>query len=579
MARFVRIETTQTPSWVSWGEIEVLDANGTNLALGKKVTASSSTDSGPPDLAVDGSPASGWNAGDFAPATITIDLGQIKAITKVRMRVAQSPPGTTVHSLEFGTTTQQMKSAHTYAGHTQSGDWLVYPPPGQSNGNNGGGTVVNPNTGNLPKGLAWTRSNPMFISALSVSIGAPTVAQANEYFDDFNANAVHTWGKGLPDAISGWSAANHPEFRWVAWVDNYGKSLANQQVIGGVGANPAGRIGYQIGDEPGLHGDGMTELLEIEQGINAVLQADPEALTIVNFSFWAEDFLQLLEYYGGQTQGDVFSYDRYAVGYNEHETMSVIRDYALKWNRPYWRYLRSYHDVPMTAGDQGAKTHPSDMRWDAFLGLVYGYTGHTWFVYQAAAPHKVGSIFYDGQGGLDKAKKPLWDTVATLNQEMRHLGRAITQLKSTDVRYKASQGLWKPDGTTAWKAGAGGDAYITQIAGGDGIFLDDNEFAIGYFSDDSGEQYVMIQNQNHKNAQWPINNTKNAELVVSFDFGNSPGNVAATHLQVLNKKTGIVENHPLTSVGAGQAQLKVTLPSGDAIFFKYDTGATFAMGP
>jgi len=568
----VRVTTQQTISWVAWSEIQVLSKNGTNIALGKSTAASSFYENSTPGLAVDGDEATSWNSGDFAPATITIDLGKKKNIYGVRLLVAQNPPGHTVHNLEVSSNGTDYSPTHTFTGHTKNGDWLVYPSES--------GTTTTPGVNpNLPKGLAWTRTNPMFISGLSVSIGAPSATHVNEYFNTFNANAVHTWGKGLPYAINGWGEANHSEFRWVAWVDNAGKSLTNKKVIGDMGANPPGRIGYQIGDEPGLNGDGMVELMEIEEGINSVLSKDPEALTIVNFSFWADDFTGLLDYYGSQTQGDVYSYDRYSVGYSEHETMSTIREYALKWNRPYWRYIRAYHDVPLTAGDQGAKTHASDLRWDALLGLVYGYTGHTWFVYQAAAPHKVGSVMYTGQGGLGQGKTPLWHSVAGINQELRHLGRAITQLTSTDVRYKASQGFWTPKGISAWKPGAGNDPYIAEIAAGSGALLADNELAIGYYVDDSGEQYVMIQNQNHENASWPINNTKSAQLVVSFDFANAPSNVSTTHVQILNKKTGAIENHILEPAGGSKAQLKAPLIAGDAIFFKYDTGKPFALGP
>jgi hypothetical protein len=575
VARYVRVTTQQTLSWVAWSEIQVLSKNGTNIALGSATSASSFYENSAPGLVVDGDEATSWNSGDFAPATITIDLGKKKNIYGVRLLVTQNPPGHTVHKLEWSDNGTLFTQVHTFSGYTENGDWLVYPSDnGSANNTNVPG--VDPN---LPKGLAWTRTNPMFISGLSVSVGAPQATHVNEYFNTFNANAVHTWGKGLPDAINGWGATNHPEFRWVAWVNNEGKSLSNQQIIGGVGANPPGRIGYQVGDEPGLNGDGMVELKEIQQGINNVLSKDPNALTIVNFSLWADDFLGLLDYYGSQTKGDVYSYDRYSVGYSEHETMATIRSMALKWNRPYWRYIRAYHDVPLTEGDQGAKTHESDMRWDALLGLVYGYTGHTWFVYQASAPHKVGSVMYKAQGGLEQGKTALWHSVAAINKEMRHLGRAITQLTSTDVRYRASQGFWNPKGIKAWTPGAGSDPYMTQLAAGSGALLTDSELAIGYFVDDSGEQYVMIQNQNHQNASWPINNLKSAQLVVSFDFANAPSNVATTHVQTLNKKTGVVENHMLVPMGGNKAQLKAPLIAGDAIFFKYDTGKSFALGP
>jgi hypothetical protein len=577
-----------SPSWVSWSEIEVLDAEGDNVALNKKVTASGSYEDQLPGLAIDGDKNSSWNAGKFAPVIITVDLGQLTEVIQIRMLVSQSPAGSTVHTLSLGNADKEFEAVYTYSGVTKNGDWLIYPPPGGTidgpGTDTGGdtGTIDGPgtNTGgddpDLPKGLLWTRKNPMFISALAVSVGKPTIPKVKEYFNTFHANAVHLWGTGLPDEISGWEKANHPEFRWVCWVNDNGKSKGSvKKVIGGLDANPPGRIGYQIGDEPGLNGDGMVELKEIEQGINNVLAADPGALTIVNFSYHAKKIYQMLDYYGGQTKGDIFSYDRYSPGYSEHETMAMIRDYALKWERPYWRYIRAYHDVGKN--DKGDKTKASDLRWDAFLGLVYGYTGHTWFVYQATAPHAVASIMYSAQGGLSMTKTPLWSAVAAINQELRHLGKTMTQLTSTDVRYKAAQGLWSPKGVKIWKAGAGNDPYITGFQVEAGTLMDDNDLAIGFFEDDAGEHYVMVQNQNHKNADWPINNTKKAVLRIGFDFAGAPGNVATLHVQTLSKTTGKVKNYPLSSKAGAKAELKVTLAAGDPILFKYDTGAPFAM--
>ncbi|MDP6381292.1 MAG: hypothetical protein QF662_08110, partial [Phycisphaerae bacterium] len=87
------------------------------------------------------------------------------------------------------------------------------------------------------------------------------------------------------------------------------------------------------------------ELKLIEEGVDAVRAADPDSLIIVNFSFWAEEIDEMLDYFGGEMDADVYCYDRYAMDYKEHETLSLIRNSALKWDRPYWRYMRSYQDV------------------------------------------------------------------------------------------------------------------------------------------------------------------------------------------------------------------------------------------
>ena len=96
----------------------------------------------------------------------------------------------------------------------------------------------------LGRGQSWVRQNPMFISGLSVGMGAPPVAAVNGYYDDFHATATHLWANGLPVEATGWADAGHPGFRYVSWVDETGKSYNNALVLGGLAPLP-GRIGYR----------------------------------------------------------------------------------------------------------------------------------------------------------------------------------------------------------------------------------------------------------------------------------------------------------------------------------------------
>ena len=571
--RYILISSTMSPSWVSWHEVEVIgrpinqQVDNRNLALNTLVTASGSTDDAPPENVVDGDYESAWNAGEFPPCTLKIDLGLNAEIEKIRLLVAQHPAGETIHSISFGDEDDNFQTVHTFQGQTENDQWLEFTYTG-----NQVSPMPTPNP-NLPRGLAWVRNNPMFISALTVSTGAPTVDQVNLYYDDFNANAAHLWNDGITSQLNGWQAANHPRGRWLSWVQNDGTAF-NNEVIGGLPASPPGRIGYQVGDEPGLHGDGMTELLEIEEGINAIRRIDPNALLVVNFSFWADEFESLLQYYGSEVDGDVFSYDRYSMGYNEHETLAQVRRVALQWNKPYWRYLKSYHDV----GTQN-ELHPSDYRWTAFLGLLYGYTGHTWFIYQANMPHVVASDLFPSQGDLGQAYLDEWMLISDLNQQMENLGRSITQLTSTDVRYQPGQMLYLPEGLVAWTPGAGDDRYITAISAQENTIATIRDLAIGFFKDDHGEVYVMIQNQQHSSAQFPIANTFQSTVEITFNFNNAPTSLETTQVLMLDHVTGEQQTLPLDNLGGGSMKLVYTLNSGDPLFFKYATGRPFPLGP
>jgi len=571
--RYIRVVTELSPSWVSWFEVVIEGAPvGTNsipsnVALGATVSASSSGSDGPVSHLIDNDLSTSWNSGDFPPAHIEIDLGQTMELTEIRLLVGQQPAGVTKHVIQLKGANGSYEPVHTFAQHTQNGDWLVY----QFEVN----TSPTPTDPIHPRGIDWVRNNPMFVSGLAVSSGAPSSSAAADYFNGFNANAVHLWANGLPTELGGWQNASPEPIRWVSWVDDYGKSVENNQVIGGLSANPPGRIGYQVGDEPGMHGNGLAELMELEIGVNAVRAQDPDALIIINFTFWADEIDPMLDYFGSTMDADVFSYDRYAMDYKEHETLKLIRDAGIKWNKPYWRYLRSYHE-----NNEGKRDYTEiDYRWHAFVGLVYGYTGHTWFVYMAAAPHTVVSEFFPNQSGYNQNKESQWYWMAQINVEMNNLGRAITQLTSTAVRYLPGQSIYLPDGLVAWSPGAGGDPYITNIEVPAAGLSNVVDLAMGFFVDDSGEHYVMIQNQQHPNASWPIDNTKSITYRVTFDFSSAPAGFDKTKLTYLDRLTGTLMELPLVTNPDGTAVLDHTLEAGDPILFKYSSGAPFALGP
>ena len=70
-----------------------------NLAWRRPVAASAAMADSPATSAVDGDPATLWNAGQYAPAWIEVDLGQAVAVSEIRLMVAQSPAGLTEHRI------------------------------------------------------------------------------------------------------------------------------------------------------------------------------------------------------------------------------------------------------------------------------------------------------------------------------------------------------------------------------------------------------------------------------------------------------------------------------------------------
>jgi hypothetical protein len=414
------------------------------------------------------------------------------------------------------------------------------------------------------RGAAWVRANPMFISGLTVQMPAPGPAAVSDYFDGFHASAVHLWLDGLPTAMSAWRGpANH---RFVAWVRDDGTAL-NTQLVGGYPAAVPGRIGYQIGDEPAS----MAALVQMAQGLAAVRAHDPDALVYVNFSVAPDELADMLEYYGTTTSGDVISYDRYSRSNSTYNSLEQFRAAGLRFGLPYWAYLRSYR------GPGSTDSSPSDMRWDVYRHATYGFTGYSWFVYQMTLnndPFIEGVSLFAQTGDFAAGKTPAFAVASGLNVELANLGRTLTQLTSTDVRYLAASVLSQPPGTRDWAAGAGGDPYLTGVSPRGNLA----ELLVGFFVDDCGDHYLMVQNPNHTGGSFPVDSASAVTVDLTFDFAAAPADVARDQLQVLDATTGAIGTTPLVVSGAG-ATLALTLAAGDARLLKYRTSRPFVVQP
>jgi hypothetical protein len=423
-----------------------------------------------------------------------------------------------------------------------------------------GAAACNPPSG-LGRGLTWVRENPMMISGLSTAMGSPSAQAVTEYFDGFHATAAHVWENGLPAEIAGFAAANHPGFRYVSWVHRDGTSLQNSQVLGGAPSLP-GRIGYQIGDEP-VSSDALQEILA---GAAVVKGADPAGLRIINLN--DTDGANDLRTQAAQAADiDVLSYDHYTWATSAQNGLMSTRTAALAAGKPYWRYIRSFYYK-----DDGPSGTASDLRWDALVGAVYGFSGNSWFVYSIEASNAdIAPLLFATGGDYAAAKTSLYEAAANANLELAQIGRTLVLLRSTDVRYVASISLLKPSALQAWAKGAGNDPYLSGVSLGG-----PRDLLVGHFRDDCDEPYIMVQNQAHAGGTIPNNSSGSDTFTLSFDFaGATDSTLDKTAVLALDTATGAVASRPLSSTGATTAQLVVDLPAGAVFFFKYKNARPF----
>ncbi len=419
------------------------------------------------------------------------------------------------------------------------------------------------------RAMQWTRNNPALVSAINVSMGVPPAGFVNTYYGQFHATAVHLWADGLPEEVDGWAAVR--PVRFVAWLNNHGASLSNGLILGGKPANTPGRIGFQIGDEPsrscGTISCAVNNLNDMAVGVNAVRAADPDALIIVNFK--KSDLLEgSLDHYTRQMDGDIISYSHYSYGRSAYKGLESVRRYGRQYSMPYWCYLKSW----ISPGDPDGKT-ASDMRWNAYSSLLYGFTGFTWFVYQINAGGEVVPSFFRRAGDFNAGRTGLWGEAARLNVALQHLGGVTRKLNSTAVRFIPAKEFLQPEGTTNWYRGSGDDPYITDIGPADEDEL--MEISVGFFQDNGGKTYFMIQNVAH--THWistdVVDLVDRGTVRVSFDFSAAPSTTSQSYLFTLNKGTGQSQKLPLTHVEGAQRYLDITLDPGDVILLWYDTNA------
>lgn len=449
----------------------------------------------------------------------------------------------------------------------------------------------------LPRGVRWVRNNPMLVSALVVSMGTPPPSQAADYFDRFGASAVMLWQDG-PAEVAGWPAGSP----FITWLDDDGSSVAwtgdrfesTGLPLGGLPSALPGRIGFQVGDEP----LSVSTLQTIETGISVVRAADPDALAFTNFTYYTPNRSAILDHWVNGVDGDLQMSSDYFLGTLHYTVLETFRDAALRKGVPYWQYLNAY------VGNESAWTRlhtVSDLRWQAMAGLTYGFTGHVWFFYQAAAEGHLsatgfgGSILHNGVGSWQAPRMPPWGAVADINRQLTNLGKAMTQLTSTDVRFIPAVHplMTQPGGTTPWSPGAGGDPYLAEIRPGDGESPMD--ILVGYFAAPDGEPYVMVQNARHTHslgaAGPPLPGADaSGRIQMTFDFTGAPFTVDRNRLEYLDPNDGKVRILELTVVPpepppdaeepvAEISTAEVTLPPGGVFLFKYADTIPFRIGP
>jgi len=103
---------------------------GANVAYQKTARVSSAYESQGGSFAVDGDPGTSWNSGGYPLKWIQVDLGRDYTIAEIRLTVAQSPAGPTIHVVygQGSSTAGDFDQLHVFSGTTADSDVLSFTP-------------------------------------------------------------------------------------------------------------------------------------------------------------------------------------------------------------------------------------------------------------------------------------------------------------------------------------------------------------------------------------------------------------------------------------------------------------------
>ncbi|MCP4642532.1 MAG: hypothetical protein GY851_18960 [bacterium] len=404
---------------------------------------------------------------------------------------------------------------------------------------------------NLSRGHSWVRNHDFTVNAVCewpMNLDAYTELGFTSYM--FIVNERY-----YPEILK---EVTRLGLDWHAFVGSQDELEWYRRVVPEWREQHPNNIGWNVGDEwP------KEKMVELGPLTDAVRELAPDAL--VYTACRSLDFLidgkaptrdQFLGYLDEVIQNgrpDVLHYDLYpfyrgGTGTTFFPTMALVRQKAIEADIPYWGWMQSFGwtDGPFQEPSE------SEMRFQAYAHLAYGYTGITYWTYASSyKPYTRGFLDVNGD------ETHMYNTARTLVPELKNLGRVLRFLRSTAVYYQPARvfrnGQWlhpQPPSTVPWTPEA--DPRIKDVRVSDGP----HGFLLGFFKDDAGDDYLMIVNGNHA-ADTDAQSTAGA-ITIQFTY-------AVTELQRVNRTTGEVDPVPLCNHQLNH----YVLPGGTGDLFRF----------
>lgn len=418
----------------------------------------------------------------------------------------------------------------------------------------------------LSRGHQWIRSHPFWISALTQN---GKLYEVDEY-RTAGLNTLLAWDP-RPLLFQKSVDASFPIHYHIH--QNHGETVEDyvQHVRQLVQKYP-GCTGLLFYDEPRV--PAMTKVRDVCQALRGAFphmlvysNAMPKgAIRPAKYGFGADapsDFYAAyIEQFARVVQGDVLMLDIYPLGQGGghsrvyFETLTLARQWGLRTGVPYWVIIQAYDH-----GGQKRRPSESDLRFQLFTPLAYGFTGISYFTYDPA----LGPGLIDG----NRKRTPLYYHAGRANLEVAHLGRTLRFLTSTGIAFVLGRHTadgksvenemppMPPPGPWVWRDVKRRPRQLkdVHVAGrGQG-----HDALLGFFEDDQGDAYLMVTNL------WHEKQMSAAECAQTVTLSFTPDVKQVTRLA---RETGEPE-----MLVVHNGSLRLRLPGGTGDLFKLGSGS------
>lgn len=423
-------------------------------------------------------------------------------------------------------------------------------------------------SGDAGFGKQWVRQHPL-------TVGGDSLYPATWDFTEYFGAGMNMLYKDVSYTHTINPLNRPPQFAASPWQAFLPVPMGNTQV--GVTEynnlrNTPYNAGWIVGDEPTRvrmddHGAVTTAIRQ--NNLNQIVYSTitnnngPDGIwygdgSHPNYTYqnYLDDFVSIIkpdvlvyDYYPFRTDGSTDA--RYT------QNLMMIRNKALADGLPYWGWMQGF------GLSNSRRPSESDNRYNVYTHLTAGYTGLIYWTYDYYAGTGDGLIDINGN------PTPLYYQAAQTNAEAITLGKSLRYLTSTDVRFvpgRHQNGNFTtpnatPLGFTALSDGLINDPHLTgagvnwNVTGGIG---EEKNGLLGFFIDDSGQNYFMLTNLNHGMDQ----SAADTALTFTLSFDNQTNTLLRLNPQTGQQEVINLVNH----------QLVWTLPGGTGDLFKYNTG-------